>query len=141
MNINWGQMLPIEGVIIAVEDDPVLRPLMVAILSELGADVLGFESADDALIHMLGNPGAYPLVVVDHGLPGRIKGAEFIEMAKARWPSIAAILTSGYDLASTSIPPETIYLQKPWSLDDLVVSVVKLLQPGYPIAKIVEPPL
>lgn len=139
MNINWERMLPIEGFIIAVEDDPTLRPLMVDILSELGADVLGFESADDAMTHMLGNPGPYSLVVVDQGLPGRIQGTEFIEMAKERWPSLVAILTSGYELNSANLPPETIYLQKPWSLDDLVVSVANLLQPGHPITKIVKP--
>lgn len=141
MNINWERMLPVEGDTIAIEDDPILRPLMVDILSELGLTVLAFQCADDALTHMLGSPGVYPLVVVDHGLPGRIQGTEFIEMVKARWPSTAAILTSGYDLTSASLPPETIYLQKPWSLDDLVGSVVKLLQPDFPIAKVVRSPL
>lgn len=135
MNVNWEGILPIEGTVIVVEDDATLRPLMADILSEVGADVLAFETADDALTHMLDSHGKFPLVVVDDSLPGQIQGIEFVEMAKARWPSVAAILTSGYLIDPTTLPPETIYLHKPWSLDDLVVSVAALLQPGHPVSK------
>jgi hypothetical protein len=35
----------------------------------------------------------------------------------------------------TQVPPTTIYLHKPWSLDDLVIAVATVLQPGNPINK------
>ncbi|QAY86205.1 response regulator [Pseudomonas arsenicoxydans] len=135
MNVNWEGILPIEGVVILIEDDATLRPLMADILSEVGADVLAFETADDALTYMLEAHGDYPLVIVDETLPGQIQGIEFIGMAKGRWPSVAAILTSGYLIDPATLPPETIFLHKPWSLDDLVASVATLLQPGHPISK------
>ena len=135
MNVNWEGMLPIEGTVIVVEDDATLRPLMADILSEVGAEVLAFETADDALTHMLASHGKYPLVIVDESLIGQIQGIEFIEMAKERWTAVAAILTSGYLIDPTTLPRGTVYLKKPWSLDDLVVSVAALLQPGYPISK------
>ncbi|AHZ72658.1 hypothetical protein OU5_5579 [Pseudomonas mandelii JR-1] len=33
----------------------------------------------------------------------------------------------------TDLPAATLYLHKPWSLEDLVLSVATVLQPGKPI--------
>ncbi|WP_257230404.1 response regulator [Pseudomonas sp. SbOxS1] len=74
MNVNWEGMLPIEGTIIIIEDDPTLRALMTDILSEIGAQSLTFEAADDALTYFLQNTFHCPLVIVDQALQGRSKG-------------------------------------------------------------------
>lgn len=136
MNVNWEGLLPIQGEIIIVEDDPTLRLLMVEIVSEIGANVRQFDSADDALTYLLQAHEKCRMVIADHSVPGQIRGTEFVEMVRGRWPSIEAILTSGYALDLTTIPPATIYLHKPWSLDELVISVAALLQPGRPLRKI-----
>lgn len=133
MKARWEKLLPLSGWVIVVEDDPTLRMLMVSILDEIGLRSLDFDSADDALTYMLGMPDGCQLVVVDHGLPGQLDGKEFIEMVKTKWPSTAAVLTSGYELDPSSIPASTIYLHKPWSLDELMAAVVKLLQPNEPV--------
>ena len=135
MNVNWDGMLPIEGTLIVVEDDPTLRTLMTDILVEIGAQSLAFETADDALTYLLQNPVHCPLVIVDQGLPGQIQGIEFIEMIQSRWPWIGSILTSGYLIDPGDLPAHTIYLHKPWSLDDLVIAVASIVQPGNPIFK------
>lgn len=139
MKLNWEGLLPIEGSVFVIEDDPTLRSLMTDILAELGAGVLAFESADDALTHLLENQGQCPLVIVDQSLPGQIQGIEFIEMIQSRWPLIASILTSGYLIDPTEVPVTTIYLHKPWSIDDLLNSVAAVLQPGKPIVRQVSP--
>lgn len=136
MNVNWEGILPIQGEIIVVEDDPTLRALMVDIVVEIGAKALAFETADDALTYLLQAHDHCRLVIADHGVPGQIQGTEFIEMVKGKWPRIEAILTSGYQLDPASLPSSTIYLHKPWSLDDLVVAAVSLLQPNNPIHKV-----
>lgn len=135
MNVNWEGLLPIQGEIVVVEDDPTLRLLMVDIVSEIGATVRQFDTADDALTYLLQAHSKCRLVIVDHGVPGQVQGTEFVEMVKGRWPDIEAILTSGYALDPVTIPSDTIYLHKPWSLDELVISVASLLQPGHPISK------
>jgi DNA-binding response OmpR family regulator len=135
MKKTWEKLLPLNGWAIVVEDDPTLRMLMVTILAEIGLRSVDFDSADDALTYLLGTPDGCPLVVVDHGLPGQLSGAEFIELVKTKWPSTAAVLTSGYELAPSTIPSSTTYLHKPWSMDDLVMAVATLLQPGHPISK------
>jgi DNA-binding NtrC family response regulator len=135
VNVNWDGILPIKGDIVVVEDDPTLRSLMVDIVAEIGAQALAFETADDALTYLLQAHDQCCLVIADHGVPGQIQGTEFIEMVRGKWPSIAAILTSGYLLNPATISPSIIYLHKPWSLDDLVVAIASLLQPGHPVRK------
>lgn len=139
VKVNWEGLLPLAGEIIVVEDDPMLRALMVEIVEELGAKASAFETADDALTYLLQSHDECHLVIADHGVPGQIQGIEFIEMVKRKWPTIAAILTSGYEIDPAAVPLTAIYLHKPWSLDDLVVAIVSLLQPGLPIRKVVKP--
>lgn len=135
MNVNWEGLLPIRGEIIVIEDDPTLRELMVNIVQDVGANAIAFETADEALTYLLQSQGECRLVIADHGVPGQIQGTEFIEMVRGKWPSIAAILTSGYLIDPASVPPSTIYLHKPWSLDELIIAIGSLLQPGIPIHK------
>lgn len=135
MNVNWEGILPIRGVVLVIEDDPTLRSLLIDIMEEIGAKTVGFDTADDALTHLLEDNGQCQLVIADHGVPGQIQGTEFIEMVKGRWPHIAAILTSGYLIDPGAVPTGALYLHKPWSLDEMVVSVAALLQPGFPIQK------
>ena len=135
MDVKWGKILPVTGWVIVVEDDPILRMLMVEILADIGLHSMDFATADEALTHLLRSRSGCPLVIADHGLPGQIQGAEFIEMVKAKWPSTAAILTSGYELEPATVSPSTTYLHKPWSLDELVMAISNLLQPGRPLRK------
>ena len=86
---------------------------MVDIVEEVGAKALAFDTADDALTYLLQAQSECRPVIADHGVPGQIQGIEFIEMVRGKWPSIAAILTSGYLIDPASIPPSTIYLHKP----------------------------
>lgn len=135
MIVQWEGFLPIEGSVIVIEDDPNLRALMEEIVSEVGGKAISFKTADDALTYLLQTHEQCRLVIADHGIPGQIQGIEFIEMVSGRWPSIAAILTSGYLIDPESVPDSSIYLHKPWSLDDLVITMATLLKPGIAIYK------
>jgi DNA-binding NtrC family response regulator len=135
VNLEWEKLSPVSGWGIVVEDDPILRVLMVEILAEIGLHSLDFETADDALIYLLGRSNDCSLVIADHGLPGQLQGAEFIALVKTKWPSIATILTSGYALDASTVPSSTTYLHKPWSMEDLVMAVANQLQPGRPLQK------
>ncbi|MGO4100288.1 response regulator [Pseudomonas sp. TAF7] len=135
MNRHWKRLLPVPGVVIVVEGDPTIRAFMMDVLSNIGLPLLGFENADDAFTHLSEMQGECPLVIADQGLPGQLQGTEFIEKVKSQWPSVAAILTSGYEEGFRTVPPSAIYLRRPWSLDELVTAVATLLQPGTPIHK------
>ena len=132
---EWGKLSPVTGWAVVVEDDPEIRKLMVDILSVIGLHSLDFDTADHALTYLLSMPNGCPLVIADHALPGKLQGAKFIKMVKAKWPDTATILTSGFLLDASIVPASTTYLAKPWSMDDLVMAVVDLLQPGRPLEK------
>lgn len=129
------RLQPIDGEIVVVEDDPLLLGLMVEILTEVGARCIPFITADDALIHLLVSQTRCVLIIADHGLPGRIKGGELAELVQERWPEISIVITSGWAKDFIGLPSKTIFLAKPWALDELVATVANLLQPGVPITK------
>ncbi len=113
--------------VLVVEDDEILRTLLVAILAEMEATCVGFGNADDALIHLLASQGSCSLMIVDHHIPGCIKGMEFISMAHEKWPRVPAILTSGSPLDVSTITPPISYLFKPWSIEELVMTMNRAL--------------
>jgi DNA-binding NtrC family response regulator len=129
--VNAEELYLVAGQVIILEDDPTLRMLMVEMLAEIGLDSAAFRTADDALMHLLETHEICPLVIADQGLPGQLQGAEFIEIVKEKWPSIASILTSGSELEPATVPSSTIYLQKPWSMNSLIDVVTGLLQQGH----------
>ncbi|RON55985.1 response regulator [Pseudomonas frederiksbergensis] len=134
MDAKWGKLSPLTGWAVVVEGNPTLRKLVVETLAEIDLQSLVFESADAALIFLQQTQGGCPLVIVDQGVLGRLQGTEFIELVKTKWPLTAAILTSGKRDASIVLSSTT-YLEKPWSLNDLVMAVANLLQPDRPLEK------
>ncbi|MDQ0121550.1 DNA-binding NtrC family response regulator [Pseudomonas lini] len=131
MDVNY-RLPPIDGEIVVVEDDALLRSLVLEILMEVGAHCVAFGNADDALIHMLTSHTRCALIIADHGLPGQIQGAELAALAHSRWPEIPAIITSGWSDTFIGLPPTTNFLAKPWTLEGLVMAVANTLQPGVP---------
>ncbi|MGR6497967.1 response regulator [Pseudomonas fulva] len=113
--------LSLDGLtVIVVEDDKTLRQLMTDIVTELGGLCIAFETADDALICLLESHGECSLIIADHGVPGAVKGSEFLDMVNEKWPTIPTILTSGYRLEVGHGRKHFEYLFKPWSLDELI---------------------
>lgn len=135
MDAKWGKLSPLTGWAVVVEGNPTLRKLIVETLAEIDLQSLVFDSVNDALIFLQQTEGGCPLLIVDQGVLGRLQGTEFIELVKAKWPLTAAILTSGYARDASIVPSSTTYLEKPWSLHDLVMAVATLLQPGRPLEK------
>jgi DNA-binding NtrC family response regulator len=133
---DWNGLLPISGDIVVVEDDEILRPLMADILSGIRAKVVTFVTADDALMHVLDSHGHCSLLIADHGVPGQLRGTELAAMFKAKWPRIAVIVTSGYELDPRSLPEGVAYLQKPWAVTELMTTIGDLLQPGIPVTAV-----
>lgn len=134
--VNWRGILPVNGDVVIVEDDPVLRPLMTDILQGLRANCVSFETADDALMHLLESRGDCALLIADHGVPGQIQGTELATMVRDKWPTVPVIITSGYVLNPEDLPEGVVYLQKPWDIDVLIETIGELLQPGVPVFRV-----
>jgi DNA-binding NtrC family response regulator len=114
---------------VVIEDNALLGDLLGSHLEDrLGWTCVRFDNADDALVHLLQQQQAPALVVTDHLMPGQLRGGELAQMLLQRWPTLPMVITSGYGYEiTTALPPQVIFLQKPWTLDE-VDSAVRLAQ-------------
>lgn len=120
--------LPNSMICFVIEDDPLLASILAGHLEERhGVTCTVFETADDALFQIMDGTTLPALVVTDHLVPGSIRGAELASMIHSKWPGISVIVTSGYayDLGDT-LPPNTVFLSKPWSIEQLDQAVSRL---------------
>lgn len=133
MSMHLAEPLPKTGHVIVIEDESVVRMLMEETLAELGFSSATFDNAASALTHLVKIKGECILIIADQGLPGGIRGSEFIRLAKEQWPLIPSILTSGYVVDDQVIPPSTIFLHKPYTLDQLETTIGTVLQQQRPL--------
>ena len=97
--------------------------LLEDVLKDIGFASIAFDNASSALTHLVDISDVCTLLIVDQGLPGGINGCEFIELAKKHFPSVHSILTSGHVIDIKIIPNDTIYLHKPYTLDQLEAAI------------------
>lgn len=115
--------------LVVIEDNGLLAELLSNHLEErLGWTCVRFDNADDALVHLLQQQQTPGLVITDHLMPGQLRGGELAEMLLQRWPALPMVITSGYGYEiTTALPEQVIFLQKPWTLDE-VDAAVRLAQ-------------
>jgi len=106
---------------VVIEDNRLLAELLGNHLEErLQCTCIRFDNADDALVHLLQCQAPPTLVVTDHLMPGQLRGGELAQMLLQRWPELPLVITSGYGYEiTTALPAQVIFLQKPWTLDDV----------------------
>jgi len=110
---------PAPGLVMIIEDEPVTRMLLEELLAELGYSSAGFSNSVQALNYLVRIEGDCALIIADQGLPGGMRGTEFIRMANEKWPSIPSILVSGYSVDEQTIPLTATFLLKPYTLTQL----------------------
>ena len=81
--------------ILVVEDEPEVRALAVALLSDLGYEVLDAANGESALAILDERP-AIDLLFTDVVLPGGMSGPRLAEQVKRRRPEVEALFMSGY---------------------------------------------
>jgi CheY-like chemotaxis protein len=108
-------------VVLAVDDDPLVLTNTVAMLDELGHNVLAANSGDEAMVIFQRHP-EIDLVLTDEVMPG-LSGSQLAERVRELRPTAAVALVSGYaDLHPTpgrglaDLPR----LAKPFTLAQLV---------------------
>ena len=118
-----------ESTILVVEDDPQLREIITEALSDEGYTV--YEAIDGQLALERLETMAPDLVLSDIRMP-RLTGIELAERLQQRRNPIPIVLMS----ANGNAPPGggTTFLAKPFSLDDLVALVARMLN-GAPRAR------
>ena len=107
-------------VVLAVDDDPLVLTNTVAMLDELGHNVLVANSGDEALVIFQRHP-EIDLVLTDEVMPG-LSGSQLAQRVKELRPTVTVALASGYADLHPSPGPDLATLPrlaKPFTLAQL----------------------
>jgi len=124
-----GQAKPHRLIAVVVEDDEDQRNLVTALLEEGELSVIQCESAEAAELVMSKIGRAVSLLFTDVNLAGKMSGLELADRAKARYPGMTVIITSGR--ACADIPKDTLFMPKPWKALDILMEAEKAVQSRY----------
>lgn len=107
--------------LVFVEDDAVIRALVVEFLQEQGYEVVDAATAEDAMRRMAGAPVPH-VVVTDIDLGAGRSGLEFADWLHERWPELNVIFASGRldRLKDRARHPRETCLAKPFQLRKLI---------------------
>ena len=121
-------------VALVVEDDPAIRALAETLLEETELDVVGCDSAEAALSVLQARGGDVALVFADVRLAGHMDGLQLARAVATVWPRARRVITSGHGLPRPEMPPEAVFIAKPWRpLDVLVEAERATSDPAPPV--------
>jgi DNA-binding NtrC family response regulator len=106
--------------ILIVEDEPRLRAMLLANITEMGMEPSGTSSAESAM--KLLDQQTFAIAIVDLNLPG-MGGMDLCEKVRQRWPLVQLIILTGFgdlESAKRAIRLEAVdFLTKPCGMDNL----------------------
>ncbi|KUM43051.1 PAS domain S-box protein [Pseudomonas sp. EpS/L25] len=114
--------------ILVVEDEPVVRQMVVELLRELGYATLQAEDARGAL-PILEGTRPIDLLLSDVGLPG-MNGRQLAEIARQRRPGLKVVFATGYAEGAHLegyLEPGMTLIAKPFNLDVLAARIGETL--------------
>lgn len=115
--------------VLVVEDEPLIRMVVVDDLEHAGFHVLEAETTDKAMSLLRSHPEIQALFT-DVNLPGSMDGLQLAEKVHDRWPPIKILVTSGTLRAQKrDLPEDARFMPKPYdnravisTLRDLVMA-------------------
>jgi two-component system cell cycle sensor histidine kinase/response regulator CckA len=138
----WPAGRRVEGRVVMVEDEDLLRDIASEALASTGLEAVLFASAEDAMAWLEGNggPGIIDALVTDVILPGR----SGVDLAADLWradPGLPVVFTTAYT-GSNLIPPDhgDSVLSKPYTVDALALKVAEAVELGRIRARSGSPP-
>ena len=119
-----------DETILLVEDETIVRRLVAEILEDAGYTVLQAGDGNSALELVRRHKGALDLLVTDVVMPG-MSGRDVATAISSLRPGLEVLYMSGYTDSAIvkhgALDPDTAFLQKPFSADDLTRKVRSLL--------------
>jgi CheY-like chemotaxis protein len=111
--------------ILVVEDDDIVRMLIVDVLEELEFAVLEADGGEQALEILQDTQKHIDLMMTDVGLPG-MDGRELATEARKLRPALPILFASGY-AESIDVPKDMHVIGKPFSIDQLRDKVKEII--------------
>lgn len=113
--------------ILVLEDDELLRMLLIEIIEDMGAVIVSYASADEGMVFLESGADQLDLIISDINMPGVLNGYNLSRIVTLRWPSLPMILTSGKVQEVLELGPNISFLAKPWTCDAMLNSVLHVL--------------
>ena len=121
----------VSTTLLVVEDEGALLKSTCSLLRSLGYEVLGANSGADALRMCRERKGKIDLLLADVVMPG-MGGLELGTLVAAQQPHTKIVYMSGYTGQSVgraeTFSPNTLFIMKPFTRDDLVGKIQEALQ-------------
>ncbi|VEF11663.1 response regulator receiver domain-containing protein [Pseudomonas fluorescens] len=109
------------GLILVVEDDPLILEFLCEILQEEGFKVESQTSADAASLYLEKHAADVALLLTDITMPGTLNGADLANLVGDRWPDKPVMVMSGYETPETSgVKHSVAFIKKPWAIGQLL---------------------
>lgn len=109
--------------VLVLEDDELIRMLLIEIIEDMGEVVVSYASADEGLVFLEGGANQLCLIVSDINMPGLLDGYDLSKIVTLRWPLLPVILTSGRVQGLLELGPNISFLAKPWTCEAILNSV------------------
>jgi signal transduction histidine kinase len=114
--------------VLLVEDDPLVRVGVAAMLEDLGHKV--FEaSTGEAALAVLQENASVDLVVTDYAMPG-MTGLELAKRIRDRWPEMPILLASGHARLIERTELDIPRLTKPFLQEELAWAIAAVVTPS-----------
>lgn len=115
-----------KATVLVVEDESLLRELIVQELADAGFEVIEADTGERAIaILNAGRP--IDVLFTDIRLPGQVDGWQIARHARHHRPEIPVIYASGYTLDRSAQVPDSLYLGKPYRTESVVVEIERCL--------------
>ena len=109
------------GLILVVEDDPLILDFLCEILQEEGFVVEPQTSADAAVMYLEQHAPEVDMLLTDITMPGTLNGADLANQFGDRWPDKPIMIMSGYETpASSGVRHAVSFIKKPWAIGSLL---------------------
>lgn len=116
------------GHILVVEDDCLLREMIVDMLTDEGFAASEACCADEAL-RLLRDRSDFAAMVTDVDMPGELNGIALAAQVNERWPGIGIVVTSGaHRGGALGVRRPVFFLPKPFRADRLIAAVHSVME-------------
>jgi len=115
-----------RGTVLVVDDEAGIRSTMPRILAHLGYGALTATDGADALAVFDRKREEIVAVLLDHTMPG-MSGRETLAALRDRAPTLPIIMTSGFSEQEGAAHGASAFLQKPFGIDELELTLATLV--------------
>ncbi len=121
--------LEIAAKVLIIEDDEVLRQLLIDVLSDQGYHIEATETGEEGLNTM--EQDVFDIILLDINLPG-MDGMDVLRLAPARQPDAPVVMMTAFGTVDTAVEAMKQgafdYINKPFSTDELILTIRRALE-------------